>query len=456
MLPPPRLPISALRRPEPIRPRRSWSGLRWDLLAALLVTVGPLLFVAAWAHRRLQTADLEERLVTAANATFGLPRPRPIHRLPATAGSEAERMAQALPRVRVVTARLGSAGAAESKRLAAGDAPLAAMSPALAAALDELRAPLGQILDGTRAARAELPAPILQYADETATADLQEVTRFSAILARRELAAGRPRAAAAWCVDGLALARDLAVAVPGLVWQMVAAAQVKSLTPSCAAAIDAAPGADRSALIAELRSLRGSFPSFAEVMRAEGLSLELALLGSHDDGRIAGRLTPVARALVQHPKAPNNFLQRMYARDAWRPLRIVSDELIAASMIDDELDRDLAIERVHEDTARWSNLLVPISIVNTTRYARRNDGAMRRLGALVLLAGTLEHRARAGRWPAGIRALADADLLLPAEARRLGGAELTAPLEGPGLELRVPMPGWDDEPAELVLTATTR
>lgn len=452
-----RVPVSALRRPRQVRSGRRAGRPRWDLALALLVTVAPLVHLAVLVHARLRTADLEEELVDTANATFGVPRRRPIHRLPVAAGSEAERIARALPAVHNEVSRLGGAVLSRARQIAAGDEPISELPPQLGAALDRATGPLAEILEGTRTERAELPTAVLQYVDQAAFGDLQRAGLLAALLARRDLQVGRTRAAAAWCVDSLALGRDVALAAPGLVGQMEAAAQVKTLTPACAAVVDAAPRVERAGLVAELRSLRAAIPSFGEVMRVQGIDEEIVLLGNHDDGRIASRLAPVPRALIQRPDPPNGFILRMYARDAWRPTHVTAGEMAAAAAIEDEHDRDLAIARVLARTSRWSNLIVQISTINPVRYAHRSDAMIRRLDGLVLLAAALEYRARSGTWPTDLEPLADAGLLEAAEARRLEGTALS-PLAGEasGLRLRVPLPGNESEPKELDLETRGR
>jgi hypothetical protein len=449
--------VSALRRPGLVRRRRPGGRPRWDLLLTLLVTVAPVVYMAVLVHGRLQTADLEERLVQEANATFGVPKPRPTHRLPAATGSEEERITRTLPAIHEEVSRLGASGLSRARQLALGEDRTSEWPPELVAAVARARGPLAELLEGTRTERAELPVAVLQYADQAAMTDLQRVGLLAALLARRELQADRPRAAAAWCVDGLGLGRDVALAAPGLLGQMVAAAEVKTLTPACAAVLEATPSMDRAALVAELRRLRTAIPSFGEVMRAQGIDGELLLLGSHDDGRIAGRLAPVPRAIIQRPDPPNGFILRMYARDAWRPTHLIAEEMAAAAAVADEQDRDLAIERALERTSRWSNVIVSISTFNPIRYAHRTDAMIRRLDALVLLASVLDHQARSGSWPAGLGPLVEAGLLEPEEARRLEGTALR-PLAGDagGIRLQVALPGNESEPAELVLEARGR
>lgn len=451
-------------RPPPLPPlpgRRP--GRRWDLLAAWAAVLGPALALGLWAAGRQRVSDLEERLVRDANATFGVARPRPIHRQPAEPGTLSERLARHLPAVRAQVDGLGTGTMPSARRLLEAGEP--APSAVLAAA-ERLRDPLREILAGTRAAAADLPAELveLRLAPAIQMTDLLSAGTFAAVEARRELEHGDPRAASTWCADGMALARDTALAAPGMLGRVTSSRIIAGLTFPCAEVLQALP--ERRGLAAQLRAVRDGFPTLADTLQNEALLGELSFTVGVLSPEASARLSPTARALAAGGAPPSSAFHRWYIRDGWRGFRASLDDGIRAAAVDDELDRELALERAGRvGTRRWINVMPQIALPDWSRYVRRIDAALRRLDALVLAAAALDHCEARGAWPDRVAALVEGGWLDPAEARRLSGVGFTqtrlaaggAPQartcerNGTALSIEVPLPGNPSDPESLEL-----
>lgn len=422
-------------RPDDLRRERGW---RLGLLlgAALLAAVASA--VALWVRARLDTSALEDELVRDA-ARLEAPYPRPIHRLPAAPGSAAERIAEALPALRAAHGALRSEWSAPMRQYGDGVAPAAALPAELFEVVDELAPALAKLLESTRAGAAEVPPEVL---DETARGvPLSSVGSFAAVQARRELAAGRVRAAAAVCVDGLAVGRDLSIAWPGLIGRMMGATVNAPLTQVCGDVLNASPREDRLAVAAELRAIRAGTPGLRDVGSAERVLTTLLIVKLLGDPRLLDRLPPAARARALSEETSEEVLQLLW-RDAWHTVWAAHGELIEAMAIEAQPERDRAMAAAAARGRSSINPTVRALHLEPTNLVNKAYAAALRLDGLVLLAAAHEHRARSGSWPARVEELAAEGLLLPAEARRLGEAALSR--EGDALRLTLPLPATEN------------
>lgn len=435
-------------RPAPGRVRR-----RWDLVAAWCVILGPLVGIAIWLGFRQRVGDLEERLVRDANAAFSRTFERPVHVDAPLPGTFGDAVARHLPAIQAWSEAVkGDEKALEAARgVVDGTRPLTQLPPAYAAALETLAAPLDGLLAGTHAERAELPLAREGWrpSDGTDWNGYQAAALLAGLRARRALVAADVAGATELCLDGLALGREAAI-TSGMLGHMTGVAAVKRLIPPCADAIERLDAAERGAAVRRLRTIRDAFPSVAEMLRVEFLGTELLVQRSVLSASANRRLVPRALAYAAEGKAMAAW-ERLVARDAWRGLRRAMDAMlrVAGSASGDELQEGM--RSVGLGTMKRINPLIAIAMPNYGKFARRAEGAVRRLDALVVADAARTHREREGRWPESVAALAAGGMLAPEEAARSAGIALSAAGARVPLELRLELPSGDESPPEELL-----
>ncbi len=436
------------------RPRRR----RWDLVAFVVVLVGPLAGIVVWGAARQRVGDLEDRLVRDANATFSAPHPRPVHVAAPLPGTFGEAVARHLPAIQAVAKELekDEAGREVARAVAEGKRPPSDLPRVYAAAFERLGPDLDGLLRGTRAERADLPLPrgAFMPCDGADWTGYELAALLAGIGVRRALAAGNGSLAVSECMDGLALARDAAIS-GGLLPHMLGAQIVSRLVPPCAEALVASDRADLAAAIAAVRSIRDAFPSVAETLRVEFLAEEMLAVAPVIDASARSRLVPAALAHVHEGDRAMAAWERVMLRDGWRGLRGALDALLAAALTSEGAARDEALAAVSRSARRRINPLAAIALPDHARFARRMDAAVIRLDALAILAAARNHQDVSGAWPRSLSALVAAGFVTTAEAERTRGATLRC--EPHALELKAPLPaGNEKDPREIVLRITQR
>jgi hypothetical protein len=419
---------------------------------AALVVLTPALALVAWGAVRQRTGDVEERLVREANATFTAAVVRPVHVAEASAGRFGDALAAHLPSLAARLARAHGVTRAVLQPFADGERPVEELPRETVLLLQAGRGDLDALLAGTHAASAAPPPDregIHQPARGVEWRSLGDATLMVAVRARQRLAAGDLTGAAADCVDGLAVARDVAQA-SGIVGSEEANAEVAALTPACASVIATISPAGRATLAAQLVAIADAFPPIARTLTANLLAFDLEIFGLLLHPARRARLAPAAARLVGGGAAATTWWQSLALRDAWRAVRADEDRFVAAVGLPDAAARDAACDAADARAQRRLNPAAAIMAVNWCRYARRADARRVRLAGLIALAAAIDHRDAEGRWPGDIASLAGRGALREEDLAHLAGAELRA--TDAGLELWTPLPqGSDRDPVELLL-----
>ncbi len=451
---------------EELREQRDGTGphrtrRRWDLLAFWAVVLGPGLAVALWATARQRVGDLEERLVRDANAAFSPRHVRPVHVDEAAPGAFGDAVARHLPRIHAEARALKGDDAAmqTARAIVAGERRVTDLPATYARALDVIGPDLDGLLRGTRAASADLPATREAFVphDEADWVSYQFAALLSGVRIRLALAAGSPGAAAAECLDGLALGRDAAISA-GLVGQMVGAGIFARLVSPCADALGVLETGSRLDAARRVRAIRDAVPSVPEMLRIEFLAGELLTYGSVMSGAARDRLVSSALPHVRSGERTFQWWEPYMLRDAWGGTRRSWDALLRAAGTNRGGERDEAFAAIDRDALRRVNPLIAILPVKAYgKYARRSEAGTLRLDALVLAACAAAHRSETRAWPATAAELAVRGLLREDEASRLAAAELAVQEGGDVLAVKVALPQPSEtDPAELILRVRAR
>lgn len=429
------------RAPTPRTPRR------WDLFAAWAVILGPALGIAVWLGLRQRVGDLEERLVRDANATFSRSHHRPVHVAAPKPGAFGDAVARHLPAIQAWSDEVkGDEAARETARAVVdGSVPLGRLPRTYADGLARLAAPLDGLLAGTRAERADLPLAKEGWrpCDGADWTGYQAAALLAGLELRRSLAAGDAGNATERCLDGLALGRDAAL-TSGLLGHMTGVAIVKRLWVPCGEAILRLEDPLREEAAGRVRRIRDAIPGVRDMLAVEFLGTELMVQRSVLSAKARDRLVPRALARAAEGKE-YAWWERLIARDAWRGLLATMDAMlrVAASEEGDALEERLRASATV--TERQINPLAAIAIPAYGRYARRAEGCVRQLDALLVGAAALGYRERHGRWPSTVAGLAARRGLEPGEVARASDLRLATAGDGLALELRLGLPADDGE-----------
>jgi hypothetical protein len=401
---------------------------------------------------RQDTAHLEEELLREAEATFAAAHPRPVHVDSAAPGTFGDAVALHLPHLEVFSH--GTESERQALRgMAAGVADESTLPPALRTALVRADPPLDGLLAGTHAARADLPPSLQAYGpiDGTTWAGLGFTAVLAGVRIRRALAEGRAEAAAATCLDALALGRDAGIG-GGLAGRMTGVTIISRLIPPCASALSAIPPSASRAMLARLRALRDALPSDAELLRVEFLSADLFTYAPLLDEVARSGLGPRATAIVKDGDRPTPLWVRMSLRDSWHATHSVHQSILRAAAAP-LAKRQEALERAEKNAAKhWMNPIVHLQ-PSYLHFVRRADAASRRLDALAFALAARAFRAEHAAWPEDLGRLRDAGLATPDELERSGSARFEPALSG-GLRINIPLPQTDPakDEAEVVVS----
>lgn len=415
------------------------------------VLLGPMLIAGGALAVRQNTARLEEELLSNAEAALAAPHPRPVHVDSPAPGTFGDAVALYLPPIQALSRETEPEREA-LRAVAAGTAEESSLSPSLRSALVRIGPALDGLLAGTHAARADLPPARESFVpvDGTTWVGPQFAATLAGVRVRRELGQGRPDAAVAACLDGLALARDAGIA-GDLVGRMTATTIISRMVPACQAAFAAVHPSAARATLARLRVVRDALPSHAELLRFEFLSSDLFTFAPLLDEQARARLGPRAMAILKDGDRSTRLWERLVLRHSWHAVHRFKESLVQAAAAPTAM-REEALARAEKAGSHWMNPIVHLQ-PSYLRYVRRAEAATRRLDALAFTLAARAFRAEHAAWPGGIGGLRGVGLVTQAEAERSGSARFDVVPSG-GLRITVPLPQTDPakDEGEVVLS----
>jgi len=313
--------------------------------------------------------------------------------------------------------------------------------------LDHLGTALDGVLRATHAERADYASVADGFDPSPGTTGLsfQCAAALAGFRVRAAVAKGDAARAAAECLDGLALARDGAVA-GGLIGRMVGVVIVDRLTYPCAEALTALPASQRREAVSRLRALRDAIPGLDALMREEAAWMQLMI---HAPDLSAARLAELRqrpRLIAEDGrKSPNSRTMRIGYRIAWPLTRAKYRQLARAAALP-PTERDATLEALPSGTSWYAP-----GPTEFRRYFRRADSALQELDLVILAAEAKFYREDHGAWPSTPTALVDAELVTSAELQRAGAARFVPAANG-GLELGLKLVRASDEAPERIVT----
>ena len=336
----------------------------------------------------------------------------------------------------------------------AGGRPLRDLPDAYAQTLARLNDDLDGVLGATHAESADLASgdDVFEPAPGTTWGGYLLAASLTGIRIRQALAAGKAAGALPGCLDGLALARDSAVA-GGLIGHMVGTGVIERLLPSCVAAFAALPETEKPEAMARLRRVRDAVPGFDVTMREEAVQMQLSCLGPQlGEGfrsRLLGRPKLMAKGWGSPTMDERSWGQRVLNRALWRDRQTAYDKLVAIAALRGA-ERHAAFEALTAATNRRfpllsSELPKPADYV---RYAQRAEVGILRLDLVVIAGAATSFRAAHGAWPTSVSALAKEGSVTMEETRRDSAIGFVLG-EGGHLEIVLPLqPAVEDAPTE--------
>lgn len=430
-------------------PRAVGSRRRWDLVVFGALLLGPALALGSALLVRHVTARVEEAVIPAAEAILAAEHPRPVHVDVATPGSFGEAAALHLRELEALSKDL-QADRELLRAVVAGTTPEARLPARLREAIARAEPALDGLLAATRTARAELAAARDSWvpAEGATWATVQLGADLAGVRLRRALSQGHAEAAAAACLDALALGRDAGIA-GGLVGRMTHAAIVTRLTPPCASALARAPAGSARTILGRVRTIRDALPSVATLLEEEFAVAGLFVYAPLFDRGVRAGLSPRAAAVAKNGERETRLWERVVLRDSWRATHRVQRHLLAAAAAPPR-ERETALERAEEEYLHWINPVVHLS-PGYLRYVRRAEAATARLDALALSLAARAFRAERGVWPDDVRALHEAELATAVELDRTGGARFQL-AQGRGLRISLSLPQCDPKADDAEVT----
>lgn len=335
----------------------------------------------------------------------------------------------------------------------AGGRPLRDLPDAYAQTLARLNDDLDGVLRATHAESADLASgdDVFEPAPGTTWGGYLLAASLTGIRIRQALASGKAAGALSDCLDGLALARDSAVA-GGLIGHMVGTGIIERLLPPCVAAFAALPETEKPDAMARLRRVRDAVPGFEVTMREEAVQMQLSCLGPQLGEGFRSRLLGRPKLMAQGWGSPamdeRSWGQRVLNRALWRDRQTAYDELAAIAALRGA-ERHAAFEALTAATNRFplisSELPKPADYV---RYAQRAEVGILRLDLVVIAGAATSFRAAHGAWPTSASALVKEGFVTLEESRR-GSAIGFVLAEGGHLEIVLPLqPALEDAPTE--------
>jgi hypothetical protein len=417
----------------------------WVRVLVIILVAVPALLVAVYL---VQVAVLERRLVAEANAIIGASHPRPVHADAPASGTFGEALTPYLPDIEKAS-RIYAEDEQAKEVLSAilrGERPLADAPTRVLTDLEQLGSALDGVLRATHAERAEYASVADGFDPSPGTTGLglQYAASLAGFRIRAAVAKGDVARAAAECLDGLALARDEAIA-GGLIGRMLSVVIVDRLTYPCAEALTALPASQRRVAVSRLRTLRDAIPGLDALMREEAVWMQLML---HAPDLSVARLAE----LRQRPKLvtedgrknANPRSKRIAYNIAWPLTRAKYRQLARAAALP-PAERDASLDVLASGTSWYTP-----DPATFRRYFRRADGALQELDLLVLAAGTKTYREDHGAWPTTPAALVEAGLVTPAEQQRAGAARFVPAANG-GVDLGLKLVRPNDEAPERIV-----
>lgn len=418
----------------------------WVRVLVMTLVAGAVLLVAAYF---IQVAVLERRLVAEANTIIGASRPRPVHVDAPVPGTFGEALTRYLPEIEKTSgAYMEDENAKEVlSAILRGERPLADAPTRVLTDLDQLGSALDGVLRATHAERADYASVADGFDPSPGTTGLglQYAAALAGFRIRTAVAKGDAARAAAECLDGLALARDEAIA-GGLIGRMLSVVIVDRLTYPCAEALTALPASQRHEAVSRLRTLRDAIPGLDALMREEAAWMQLMI---H-----APDLSPARLAeLGQRPKLiaedgrknANPRAKRIAYNIAWPFTRAKYRQLARAAALP-PAERDASLEALPSGASWYAP-----GPSEFRRYFRRADGALQELDLVVLAVGAKTFCEDHGAWPTTPTVLVEAGLVTPAEQQRAGAARFV-PVASGGLDLGLKLVRASDEDAERIVT----
>ena len=315
------------------------------------------------------------------------------------------------------------------KRVASGKAPWASLAPSCQAALEKVRPHWPPLLASSHRKLAGGPdgfsiglgylagrsqQPVL---DGLNVDHVDPLAWLLALEVQARLQANEAERALTACVDGLAVARDLAHGTQYRLIHLGTRVQSWLLKP-CAAALAAGDAASRQSALARLEAVRSGLAAFADLILNEASEEQIWLL---------------ARRIDEGWLAPFKNLERDYSaldRDRRaKQLAAVADEALVARAsvmaVAAAADRARGLESVRRSD----------SLGRFSRELDRFANQRLELDVLIGAAAALVHRDREGKWPTSIGELRPRAVGEPVQFEVKGAdLEVSAPLFSPAAE----------------------
>ncbi|MGZ3460315.1 MAG: hypothetical protein ACXU86_17645 [Archangium sp.] len=301
-----------------------------------------------------------------------------------------------------------------------GKRPLAELPRECREALEQGRPLMQRVLRTSRAEAGGLPEGLRALDDphhpnqRVGMVALQNILKLAALDIRFQLEAGQADAALETCLDGLALARDLA-AGSTLLGAMVSAAGHGILFPPCSEALNHASLKDVQRAEVALRHIREGQAPLSSALRYERVYMPLAVAGWQLDRGQLEALPAGARALATQNLATLDIppvVGPLLLRHAWLKMMELTGQ--AMPLMDlPAAQRSARLAAVAKAAGNSLNPLLRMDWPDYERYAARADKQRAQLDLLLALAVEKVRRGESRVWPEPLPPLYEREVLLP-------------------------------------------
>lgn len=362
--------------------------VRWGAVVALAIVVS-LALVVVW-----NTRSRGERLVADVTRLSAF-RARPVHRepvLPVRTFQECVApLLDAQPDAGTFELTRSAAFSEQVALVTDGGAPYASLPDDVKADANRLEPWVEAVVACTRAPGHGDAEGLGLFAGWTHPRQMgplnlmSTVPRLVRLELRAALARGDVRAAREHCSDSLALARDL-VHDRGLVGGMGFASITALITPGCVSALEASDAEGRSDFLRELRAIRGSTPTFRDILESERAQMQVVLFGALlSEGQLA-RLSSNARSLADTPLGSSSASKLTLAL-MWKSYLTRLDRMIEAC---GSSTRDAELAAVEQEVSLLDWLDGDGPRGSFVAFAQRYDAGLRAMAELETAARRLE------------------------------------------------------------------
>lgn len=385
------------------------------IVAGSLLLVVLLAFGARWRMERRAHEAADSVVAEARERAAALEHVvRPSHVDPPVPGTLAQALGPLMPEL----IALQQAERTPSKKVHAactdvrnGVRPVSELPRACREALERGRPLMQRALKASRAEEGTLPEGLRIFDDpqhpyqREGSLPLQHILELAALEIRLQTQQGQADAALETCLDGLALARDLAYG-GGFLGEMVSASGHGNLFSPCAEALDrASPSSQQQARVA-LRRIRAGLVPLSSAVRDERAFMPLYLDGGRLDRDQLDALPAGARALATQMPGQNMIafmsvppvLAPTLMLQMWpQLLECVGRAIPVMDLPPDQRTPRLAAQ-ARAVSSSW-NPLVRECLENYEQYATRVDKQRAELDLLLALTLVKQQRAESGTWP---------------------------------------------------------